>query len=715
MQAMTWTAEGYRFDGEPAPFITGEFPYFRVPRQDWEERLRRLKEGGANGVATYIPWNIHEPEEGVFRFDDCPGRELTDFLTTCRDMGLLVVARPGPYVYSELTYAGLPTWLVRGYPEILARDARGGMIGSGVVSYLHPVFLDKARRYYRAVTAVLRPFLAGNGGPICMVQLDNELSGLQVWSGSIDYHPETMGFGRAEGRYPRWLAAHYPSIDALNQAYGRSYADFAAVRPIDEGEEDGAYHGGPPATVCEARRSRDYADFYHETMAEYLCLLGSWLREDDIDVPVCHNAPNMEMVPDFRECVERLGPDFLLGADLYYTLGPSWHQNNPTPQYALKVLLTADYLKELGQPPTVFELQGGNLADFPPMLAEDAEACYMTNTALGMKGMNYYIFTGGPNFGDTGTTGAVYDYHAMIGADNQVRPTYHAMAAHNAAAREHAWLQTAHRAANVTIGFAWEDQRWDEERCGCYSAPGGLFGAKDCRTFLKDGVLFALMGSGFLPELCEIGNGLPSDRIAIIPCAQAMAADKQQQIVTFLQEGGRAILAPVVPTMDERYNPCTLLADALGLGTVTRTESAHHKLRLADGSLFHEIARQYTATCHAGTAIAFNSETGEPAAWEIPVGRGTAIWLGAHWSFQSFEQQRLLVTLCRRLGGQELLRSSNPTVWASLWRQGERACLFVLNLFSGAQETELAVWMDDDWRELGRIRLPAMTVKVLDL
>ncbi len=69
MKPITFDNTSYLVDGKPFYLNSGEFHYFRVPRADWRRRMQLLKEAGGNCVATYIPWSVHEPEEGRFSFD----------------------------------------------------------------------------------------------------------------------------------------------------------------------------------------------------------------------------------------------------------------------------------------------------------------------------------------------------------------------------------------------------------------------------------------------------------------------------------------------------------------------------------------------------------------------------------------------------------------------------------------------------------------------
>ena len=102
MKQLTWDSQSYRLDGKPLFLVSGEFHYFRVPREDWERRLQLFRESGGNCVATYVPWGLHEPSEGDFRFGDIPQRDLTGFLELCKQMELHVICRPGHFSKNSL-------------------------------------------------------------------------------------------------------------------------------------------------------------------------------------------------------------------------------------------------------------------------------------------------------------------------------------------------------------------------------------------------------------------------------------------------------------------------------------------------------------------------------------------------------------------------------------------------------------------------------------
>ena len=96
-------------DGKPFFGISGEMHYCRVSPDQWEDAVVKMRCGGLNIISTYVFWNVHEEEEGVFRFDGC--RDLRAFLEVCEKHGMYVIARVGPFAHGEMRNGGLPDWL----------------------------------------------------------------------------------------------------------------------------------------------------------------------------------------------------------------------------------------------------------------------------------------------------------------------------------------------------------------------------------------------------------------------------------------------------------------------------------------------------------------------------------------------------------------------------------------------------------------------------
>ncbi len=705
MNTLTYDQNGFQLDGRDDFMISGEFHYFRVPREDWKYRMQLFKDCGGNTLATYVPWIIHEPEEGRILFGDVGPRDLEGFLKTAAEVGLKVILRPGPYSYSELVNAGLPQWILDKYPETLARSANGTIIHRRSVSYLHPVFLEKSRRFYKAFADLVRPYMAQNGGPVEMIQVDNELAGIHVWYGSKDCNLTTIGFGDPDGRFPRFLKKRYGSIEAVNTAYGTKYPDLASVEPFTEND---------PKNAAECLRHKDYNDFYQSMMAEYLVLLARWLREDGLEGPICHNSANPTMNHLFVQTVsafEKAHIPFLLGSDHYYNLGLTWAQNSPTPQYALKMMMSMDTLRQLKMPPAVLEMPAGSSCDMPPILPEDLKACYMANMAVGMKGVNYYVFTGGPNFEDTGENRDMYDYGAPVACDNTIRPSYYAMKDFHEAAHAHAWMQQTHRRSSVQIGY-----EWNLMNAPAYDLATQLFPLGKAYDFIMNGLLYTLMCTRHNGQMVCLTGDLDLERPLIVPAPSAMSADAQKAVLHFAAQGGKVILLPVLPETDLSYRPCSILAtafdDAVFADGLTSPGINFEGL---DGHVFMLDVLRICEKLPDGAIPLATDDQGKIVSFEMPYGAGTILWCGFSWMATTFPQAEMLEVLVERLGAKPIVESSNRNIFTTYWADdaGHRS-VFAMNLYSAPQETHLIVHADAP-EDLGDIRLQAMEVKIIDL
>lgn len=704
--AVTFDRTGFNIDGRDDFFVSGEFHYFRVPHDDWRRRMRLFKESGGTALATYIPWLIHEPEEGSILFGDRPERDLAGFLKMAAEEGLKVIVRPGPYQYSELVNSGIPTWLIEKHPEILARNVNGELFCESAVSYMHPTFLKYAERYVRHVAKIIRPFTEENGGTVTMVQADNELMGVQVWRGSIDYNPETFGYGRADGYYARFLAKKYGDIAALNKAYDTDYPDFASVRPIAE-----SCHG-----EAELRHVRDQQKCYLENCFDYIETITAWLRAEGVNAPMCHNSGNPGMNALFVDLTKRMNEPFLLGSDHYYTLNQDWAQNNPTPQYALYVQHSMAMLRAMGMPPSVLEMPGGSPSDTPPILKNDLLACYMTNLAVGMRGVNYYVYTGGPNFPGSGDTCDIYDYNALIHADGTLNDTFEAMREFHKFLIDNRDLSHAKQIASVQVGYTWEDA----QAVGLNDAGHGASG--ETLDFLRRGIMYTLMCGNYSGEYVNLNDeAFDVSRPLIVAASDRMSWAAQTRLVEFMRAGGRVIIAPAVPEIDEQGNTCTVLKDYIGgytaLGCACYPNRNPSALRegvsqtlIVNGRRVYGLnaGHVYTDLPTGAQAVLTDAADGKVLGFKA----GNCIVFGAKWHMSTFNQADMLAEIVRAMGAQPTERLTNRNLFHTLWQlPGGGKMLFILNLFSSPQSTDVIM---SDGQQL-HADLDAMQVRAFRL
>lgn len=153
----------FYLDGKPFQIISGGIHYFRVLPEYWEDRLRKLKALGCNTVETYVPWNMHEPKKGEIDFVGERWHGMLDlkrFVETAQKIGLWVILRPSPYICAEWDFGGFPAWLLsEGEMELRTSDER---------------YLRHVRDYYQVLMPYLAPMQVTQGGPVLMMQVENE-------------------------------------------------------------------------------------------------------------------------------------------------------------------------------------------------------------------------------------------------------------------------------------------------------------------------------------------------------------------------------------------------------------------------------------------------------------------------------------------------------------------------------------------------------------
>ncbi|PVH62072.1 hypothetical protein PAHAL_3G198700 [Panicum hallii] len=146
-------------DGAPFQIVGGDVHYFRIVPEYWKDRLLRAKALGLNTIQTYVPWNLHEPEPQSWDFKGFA--DLESYLRLAQELGMLVMLRVGPYICGEWDLGGLPPWLLTVEPSLKLRSSDS-------------TYLSLVGRWWGVLLPKVAPLLYSNGGPIIMVQIENE-------------------------------------------------------------------------------------------------------------------------------------------------------------------------------------------------------------------------------------------------------------------------------------------------------------------------------------------------------------------------------------------------------------------------------------------------------------------------------------------------------------------------------------------------------------
>ena len=217
----------FMLDGKPFQIVAGSMHYLRVPRADWRIRLRMAKAMGLNTITTYVFWNEHEPQPGVYDFSG--RRDVVEFVREAQQEGLYVILRPGPYSCAEWEWGGYPPWLLK-TPGIVVRST-------------DPRFMDPARRWLKRLGQELAPLQIGNGGPIIAVQVENEYGSFgddRTYMEEIHHALVDAGFTKAQlftvdgpAELPRGSLPELPV--GVNFGPGDAKMAFAALRKFRPG------------------------------------------------------------------------------------------------------------------------------------------------------------------------------------------------------------------------------------------------------------------------------------------------------------------------------------------------------------------------------------------------------------------------------------------------------------------------------------------------
>jgi beta-galactosidase len=196
MPELTIGERDFLLDGAPHQIISGALHYFRIHPDQWADRIHKARLMGLNTIETYVAWNEHCPVRGQFRTDG--GLDLARFLALIQAEGMHAIVRPGPYICAEWANGGLPAWLFRD-PAVVPRRSE-------------PRYLSAVTEYLEAVYAIVAPLQLPRGGPVVLVQIENEYG---AYGDDKEYLAELVRITRAAGITVPLTTIDQPTPDML--------------------------------------------------------------------------------------------------------------------------------------------------------------------------------------------------------------------------------------------------------------------------------------------------------------------------------------------------------------------------------------------------------------------------------------------------------------------------------------------------------------------
>lgn len=172
-----WDAQSLIIDGERVTPVMGEIHYSRLHADEWRSSLKKMKDGGVTIIATYVFWNHIEQNEGQFNWSG--QRNLRKFLEVCKEEGVPVILRIGPFCHGEVRNGGIPDWIFDKGIKSRSED---------------PAFLEAVEKLYRQIFTQVQGLQWKDGGPVMACQFDNEYHGHGSYLMALKQIANEIGF-----------------------------------------------------------------------------------------------------------------------------------------------------------------------------------------------------------------------------------------------------------------------------------------------------------------------------------------------------------------------------------------------------------------------------------------------------------------------------------------------------------------------------------------
>ena len=370
-----FTDSGIVIRGVEKPLYSGSMHYWRIQRENWDKVLNRICDMGFEIIETYIPWSVHEYEEGKYDFGEIErNKDLDGFLALCEEKGLSVIVRPGPHINAEMTLFGYPEWILMD-EEIQAKNPWGTTVVYPYVTKQFPIpsyacekLYDKTEAYFMKLRPILKEH-AGETGCIILIQADNETCNF------FRDKPYIMDYSEASIRlYHRFLSDKYKEIEALNRAYRSSYDSFGDV-------------GAPSGFKGKAKEDLpyyfDWVEYKEYQILYSLKRIVSIIQKLDLGIPVFHNCAYQDYTPVSVQRDEQIEGLDVAGIDAY-----------PDPEDTDMLRRRIRYLTGSSRLPYVPEFGSGSWFDRGILLtAAEEEFGYLYSLMNGLKAVNFYMLT----------------------------------------------------------------------------------------------------------------------------------------------------------------------------------------------------------------------------------------------------------------------------------------------------------------------------------
>jgi beta-galactosidase len=611
-------------DSEPFFVVAAEYQYYRERPAHWHDRLKKLQDAGVNTITFYIPWRHHLRLDGSRRWYDFTGqtldsRNVIGYIEAVASHGLLMIAKPGPFVHSELNVGGLPDLVCPSYnPEVSpvrrhhGRPAIWSYDNSALPAPLDERFDALVREWFTEIRAVLAPYCS-TSGPVFALQLNDET----VYCSSNDppwhlgYEPSGMRF------YHDLLRTRYVDIGAYNRTHGTCFEAFEFVPGPQLVVPDQPRSGALPVVTRreDCLRYVDWAEYQWKLRRE---VYARYKRYLNIDLPYLTNyagitPPIEENVPDLQETAkEPIPADYAkLYSEWWFGMNRIEHDLDEYEYGFISWLGVAAYDQDVFDRflNTARRARGINMEEnwgfgtlYDARSRDPIVPFFQTLVSLAGGGTGYDIFVGvGTDYWDdtldstTKKQCPTFPSHAPIDEHGHCRPMYYTAKLLNEWFVEHG---AAYLRCELDLDVAYllyapyaAVSSWipDERFWGLADR-----GIPRCGHQAFEEFSCSLQEAGYAFTMFELEPGagarLQRARSAAIHSAFFMDAEAQEVLAHYIEGGGRLFISGDLPEFDMRWNPCTRLKEAVARGSAEERVVVQHENLFALGRFAHTLA-----------------------------------------------------------------------------------------------------------------------------
>lgn len=522
-----------------------EIHYFRVSKRYWSICFERIRRAGYRTISTIVPWSLHEDRHREFDFSGFtdPAKDLIVFIELAREFGFKVILRPGPLVYSEVNFGGLPPFLSK-YKEVFATDSEGqpsqtitqnGLTGFNFPSLLHPRMQNFVKHYFNGLTEIIKNYIYPRG-PLFLVELDPGVYfGGDPYPWKADYNPHVIG-----NLYPEFLEERFGEVKSLNSIYGSQAEAFSEVQPPRD------------FTVCKENslsKMMDWFRFKEHLITEHANSLIDLYKSFSCEPLFYQNLAFHKslMVP--------LSPILESEGEVFPTVKITWSSSSAS------MLQKVRYLRANSVFPWSSGVSIGNQTAeiatakkyFP--VTPDATK-YMLTLALagGIKGFTEYMFVEGENW-----------YDAPLSNDGTIQGSYEVVRRLMAAINQ---VDLGAFTQEAKVGIAGNRlYNW----ISLLEESGEYHYIKTLAEFTMPEIgrdLDRIKQDFVIPDL-DNPESFADLKYLFVPVAEIMDASHQEFLLDLARKGVNLILVGLLPKYSSDLSNCHILANAIRCKTTS--------------------------------------------------------------------------------------------------------------------------------------------------